>query len=243
MEFENLLIHETRDDDIPKTLENAIRCLREQTGMTDKNDMMVLILYICMLECGFVPLGEIDKHPPAITFNYQRILTLTSNLPKGWKTNDFLYKINFVLQPFPLHICNLLCTVTAGDLLVNAYVRNVEDSNCSILLDASQYIISSNTKIQVHYQNFDILSKKFKNTVGHVVKNAILHENGEVGQSFEDLPSELVLEVVCFLDLRHMLRVSALCRRLHSVLKESKIIEKTKAKALKAGKKKTHLHQ
>ncbi|KAJ8965434.1 hypothetical protein NQ314_004141 [Rhamnusium bicolor] len=64
-----------------------------------RNDILVGLVYILMLESGFVPIEQKDSCDD-YSFNYQRVLKFSkARLLKNWK-RDKLYCFSFVLAPF-----------------------------------------------------------------------------------------------------------------------------------------------
>lgn len=239
-----LLIEELSEDNIPKSLENLLSYLRKKRIILDKNDVMVLIMYLLMLEAGFVPKDQVDSvSERTIGFHYKRLMNFTRDMPKNWKITENLYKMEFVLVPFPLYACTFLCTHNAGEMVVNCYVRNISDTNFSLLIDSSQYIISSSTDIHKHrFQHLKSLSKKFKSELAYKIKIAILHEN-DVRASIEDFPTEIILEITTYLDIKSLVRFSGSCKRFYSVCFESKVIDKVVNTLMKNAKDRARLQR
>lgn len=211
---EVLLIEETVDEKYPQTFLNVLEEMKKVRDISNRNDIMVIILYVLALECGFVPTYcSLDDEEVTNDFHYKRMLRLTKSCAKNLNLNQNSYSFKMVLYPFPLHVCNFICTVTADDLLVNCFVRNIEEATFSMVLDPAQHIVSSSTTLlKMRLQELKVLSVEFKTQIMYPLKILILRGNNIQAKCLQDSPTEIILKIAGYLNAKSLGRFVRTCK-------------------------------
>lgn len=199
--MEPLLLEELRADNVPRSFEKLENILQCGDAPADKHDCVVLFSHILMLESGFVAEGcEEFYNDKKIGFNYRRILSTVATVPKNWKRNEVLYVLCYVYPPFANNICEVTFIVTGDDLIVNARFREIENSNFTVLLDPSRYVISAAKNIENKFREMSHLSQIFKTAICNPARNVVLKLNNYSGFCLEDMPYEILLHIKKYLD-------------------------------------------
>lgn len=226
--LEPVLVEDINDEYVPKTYENIRKYFEAKNVYLDRNDTLVILLYICMLEMGFVPQGlEYLCESSSVEFNYNQILKLTNDFPVNWKKNDF-WEFRFTLTPFPVHICHVSFVKVADDMLLNATVRSIEKCTACRLIDPSLYVIASLTNLHnVRFQNVKSLSVMFKSEIGYQMKTSILWEHNVRSAHILTLPDDILLQIAKnFNTLQTIGRFQRTCQRFLYVTEEEELWKK-----------------
>ncbi|KAJ8940475.1 hypothetical protein NQ318_010808 [Aromia moschata] len=178
-ESDDCIVRLTKKDGIlakyneePRSLSNLLEFFEKSNLPANKTDLLVGLVYILMLESGFVPIEQ-RYSCEECSFNYQRLLMFSRQLPKNWK-RDSLYTFSFVLPPFQVYECSLAFVLAADDLLVNCVVKGVESGHFNTILDPLFYFTSSTTQVSTHkLQNLNQLSRAVKNSVCYPAKQIL----------------------------------------------------------------------
>ncbi|KAK9877081.1 hypothetical protein WA026_016106 [Henosepilachna vigintioctopunctata] len=223
--MEPLQLEDFQKDKIPITLENLIKSFEMKEVVPSKNDFLVGCIYIFMLEYGFIPIEKKNDYNDC-GFCYKRIKELSSF--SGWnKFKENSYSLSFTLPPHHLYVCKILCVKTGDDLIVNAFVKNIEEVQYTCMLDILTYFTDS-SHADAHLsklQNLKILSNLFKNQIAFPVKNAILHANEIRHPCFEDLPIEIILYILKYFHGIDVMRVTAVSKKFHALREDVKFWE------------------
>lgn len=224
--LEPILVEDMNDECVPKTYENLRDLLENRNVYLDRNDIIVLLFYICMLEMGFVTKEFVSQcdEDDGIDFNYRRISKLAKEFPINWKRNNF-YEFSFVLLPFPLYTCNLNIIKMADDMLINSNVRNIENCTCCMLIDPSLYVVNSSVNLhKIRFQNVRNLAITFKSKICYPMKIAILTENNVRVPHIQTLPEDILLYIASKLNsLSTLSRFQQVCQLFKNVTEEEKI--------------------
>lgn len=223
--LEPILVEDINDECVPKTYENLREYFEKRNIYLDRSDVIVLLLYICMLEMGFVAKDfENICDEDSVDFNYNRILKLTQHFPENWKTND-VYEFSFTLLPFPLYTCNLTIVKISDDMLINCSIRNIENCANCILIDPSLYVVSSSMNVRkIRFQNVRTLSTLFKSKISYPMKVAILTENDIRPPHLQTLPVDVLFNIVQnFNCLSTLARFQQVCHIFKDVTDEEKL--------------------
>lgn len=224
--LEPILVEDINDECVPKTYENLRDVLGNRNVYLDRNDIIVLLLYICTLEMGFVTKEFVSlcEEDDGIDFNCKRILKLTRHFPMNWKRNDF-YEFSFTLLPFPLYTCNLNFIKTADDVLINSNIRNIENCACCMLIDPSLYVVNSSANVRKNrFQNIRSLTTTFKSKICYPMKVAILTENDVRIPHIQTLPEDILLHIASkFNSLATLSRFQQVCQLFKSVTEDERI--------------------
>lgn len=223
--MEPLLLEELSGDNVPKSFEKLINTVK--TGdVLNKNDYMVLMSHILMLESGFVGYECKEYHGDSkCSFNYKRLMEIVDKLPPNWKRNNVLYSISYVYPPMPQNVCKLTCIVNGEDLVINASAQDIEDGNYSILIDTSRYVISSTSNLANMFQDTRHLSQIFKTIISNPLRNVVLKFNNYPQYSLEDMPVEILEHIKKFLDLKSETRFRGTCKYMRTLVGPSYLMK------------------
>lgn len=204
--MEPMLLEDFKYKEEPRSLLNLLQFFERNKVTPNKNDILAGLVYILMLECGFVPVEHKDSCED-YNFNYQRVLRFSKQLPNNWKKGN-VYSYSFILPPFAIYECKVACVMMADDILVNCIVKGVEDGHFNTILDPLTYFISSNINVKsAKLQNLRYLSKLVKNEVCYSAKQAILWKNGIIINCFEELPPEIMLLIMSYLKIEDLVHL------------------------------------
>lgn len=204
--MEPMLLEDFKCKEEPRSLLNLFEYFESNKLAPNKNDILAGLVYILMVESGFVPLDHKDSCDD-YNFNYRRVLRFSKQLPNNWKKAN-VYSYSFVLPPFTLYECKVACIVVADDILVNCVVKGIEDGHFNAILDPLAYFTSSNTCIRRDkLQNLRYLSRLVKNEVFFPAKQAILRKNFIIANCLEELPPEIMLLIMSYLKIEDLVHL------------------------------------
>lgn len=222
--MEPILIEDFKYNEVPETMKNVLSYLKNLDPSSSRNDILICLVYILFLETGFVPKEDYDESNVLLhSFNYQNVKKFSMKLPIGWKHHN-MYSFSFVLPPFPQHELQVVCVVAAGDVLVNCIVNEIDNAQFTICLDPLLYFSSSRCDINSYnLQNVRHLSKNVKDILSYQAKQVILHQNGVVSECFEQLPPEIVLLIMSYLDVKSLIYLGQVNSVCNTVMKTPKL--------------------
>lgn len=223
--MEPLLLEEFQRSKIPTHINNLMNVFEVQGLKPSKSDFLVGCIYICMLEYGFIPQEKENTYSDS-DFSYKRIKELVSE--QYWKkTDENTYNLSFILAPHHLYVCKVFCIKMGDDLVVNVFVRNIEDANYTVMLDVlSYYIDGMNQNFDIKkVQNLKGMSRLIKNQIAFPVKNAILHATGQRHPCLEDLPFEIIHYIFQYIHGVDIVRLSSTCKRFYAIKQKAELWE------------------
>lgn len=199
--MEVMLLEESKEDVLPESLKNLFKFATQEKIVLDINDVAAFLVYILMLETGFVSVEYGTAHPnTSCDFNYKRLLMLTCSLPQNWK-NSNSYKMQFVLGSFIHHCCTISILVASDDIIINCTVKNLVNASYCMLLDPSLYIIKSTVAENAFiFQNLNCFSLMFKSCISSSCKISILEVNTSRFASLQGLPPEIIWNILKYCD-------------------------------------------
>lgn len=209
-----LLIDEYSASDIPQPVSMVFSTLENSTIA----DLTVVVLYLLTVECGFIMLGtEPEPGDDSCQFNVKRVRKLTC-LPPGWKDSEGIYRLSFILQPFPDEICKLVCIPISDKLITNMILTGSFSESFSMVVETTDFF-GKITKSPPQLNKLKILSKMYKDELPWRMRSCILNMKGLVNGSILGLPVEILLKIVCMLDVRSFISFMSTCSYLHSTFK------------------------
>lgn len=207
--MEPMLLEDYKHGHMPQTLKNLMDFYQENNLSPDKNDIIVGLLHILMLESGFIH-KDCEEKVDDYDFNYQRLLRLSKNLPTNWKRTNS-YQMDFILTCTPDLLCTIISIPISDDLLINCTVKDI--GSYSLLIDPLMYYISSKIKLgKCMFQNLDHLSRNFKNSIAYPAKIAIGEFSGGISACIKSLPYELLVKIMSYLTISEVLTFARTCR-------------------------------
>lgn len=207
--MEPMLLEDHRYGDVPRSVSNLLTFFERNKLTPDKNDLIVGLLHILMVESGFVHKACTDLVEDC-DFNYKRLLRHSQSLPANWKLHNS-YRTDFVLKSAPHLVSNLICTPVADDLLVNCVIKDVD--TFSVLLDPLTYFTSSTVQLgSFAFQSLDHLARTFKNRIAFPAKIAVVAATGGICGCFQDLPHDLLVRIMRYLRIQDVMSLARTCR-------------------------------
>ncbi|CAG9861960.1 unnamed protein product, partial [Phyllotreta striolata] len=215
--MEPISVDDYRHSEYPKSVRNVLEFLEQTEPLASRNDILIAIVYILMLESEFTPTKYKDDTSNA-NFNFRRHLELSKKLPDGWKKNG-TYNLSFTYGEFVENECAIVCFKSHEDLVVNCSIKGLENG-FTVYLDTLTYFQSSNVNISnVKLQNLCGLSLKVKEHLCYPVKQAILRQNGCVQQCLDFLPDELIMYITNFLKTSDFINFGMTSVRYYKIMK------------------------
>ncbi|XP_044753332.1 F-box only protein 7-like [Coccinella septempunctata] len=223
--MEPLLLEDFHRSNIPTNLIKLMKVFEEQGIKPSKSDFLVGCIYVLMLEYGFIPQEKENAYNES-EFCYKRIEEL---IPvHGWKKCDEInYNLSFILVPYQLYVCKISCIKMGDDLVINAFVRNIEDAHCTVMLDILTYYTDGvNMEADVkRMQNLRAMSALFKDQIAYPIKHAILRTVGHRHACLEDLPLEIIYYIFKYIHGTDIVRLTTTCKRFYVLRQEAKLWE------------------
>ncbi|PSN48519.1 hypothetical protein C0J52_05932 [Blattella germanica] len=216
-----VLVEETTLPDIPRHLQVLL------SSLESKNDAIVALLYVLMLETGFLPQHEMNctLYKGGHGFNVQ-ILNRITDMPLNWRNAELnIYDLTFGLGAFPKYTCKLLVVPSGEILLVNLVITNLDKERkaYSMTIQPSKYITNLSGHIAYSLNNMKDLSVKFKDTISNPAKCAILNREGMLNPSILGVPDEMKIRIFKNLAISDMNNVSLVCRKLFALSKDQSL--------------------
>lgn len=209
-----LLIDEYSASDIPQPVSTIFSTLENSTIA----DLTVVVLYLLTVECGFVVLGTKPEPEDNICqFNVKRVRT-PSCLPPGWKDAEGIYRLSFILQPFPNEICKLVCIPISNKLITNMILTGSLLESYSMIIETTDFF-GKITNSPPQLKKLKTLSKTYKDELPWRVRSSILNMKGVVNGSILGLPIEILSKIVYMLDDRSFIRFISTCNYLYNTFK------------------------
>ncbi|XP_050511590.1 uncharacterized protein LOC126887801 [Diabrotica virgifera virgifera] len=187
-----ILVEDFEVEALPQSVKNIITSLEQCVTEPSRNDILVGVIYILMLEYGFVP-NHCKDSSPNQGFNLKQLLEYSKELPQNWKEHG-IYTLWFYLKGYEQNQCNIVCCPSLDDLIVNCYITKIENSVFTMLVDSLSYFSSSNVNARrLNFQNLKGLSFKIKSTICYPVYQTILRSHLRFDKCMEAMPFELIL--------------------------------------------------
>lgn len=190
-----ILIEDYKYEESPESLQHLMTFFESSHKSQSKVDILVGIIFLLMVECGFVP-SNYTSCEPSFDFHYKRMMQLSKNLPVEGPRGSDHYCFKMVLPNLEQFEVKLVIVCVSDDLIVNCFVKGMR-GHFNVLLDPLTYFTSSNVNLkEVKFQHLDHLSRLIKNNVAFPAKSYILKQNGIALPCLEDLPPEVVFIIM-----------------------------------------------
>lgn len=201
--WEPLLCSEAEAGQAPLSLE----LLFHSAQVGGATDALVAAAHLLMEETGFSPQG---CELPA------------GHMPAGWRCGGGVYKLQYRHRLCGDSVVTLVGVRLGSTLIVSGLleVNQSADSVCKLCLDPSSYVTEAwpADGAAAAFKDLKKLSRVFKDQVAYPLITAARHAMAlpEVF-GLAALPPELLLRVLRLLDVRSVVRLSAVCRHLSVV--------------------------
>ncbi|KAG5888115.1 hypothetical protein JTB14_023409 [Gonioctena quinquepunctata] len=204
--------------DKPQSLKNMLTHLENTEANVTRLDILVGLIYILMLENGFVPKESNEDSGYENKFDITRMLEHSKILPSGWKKQG-VYVLPFKLPTFDTNECRIACYSLGDDFVINCVVKGIENGHfCTCLDPLTYYSSASNSKI-FNLQNIRRLSAEVKNAICFPAKQSILLYYNIKVCCLEALPTEMIILITEYLDTIDLIHFGMTCRKFHAVSK------------------------
>ncbi|GJQ71541.1 hypothetical protein Trydic_g11249 [Trypoxylus dichotomus] len=211
--MEPTLIEEMKGERVPRSFEKLRITLVNKGTILERNEYFFLLIHVLMLECGFITLDCRDHYNDQdFGFHFARIVKCVDKLPPNWKRSKTVFSVTYALPPFLQYLCRVTCAECAEDIVVNSSVDGIGGINYSLLVDPSRYIISSASNIVNKFQDIWHLSRIFKATIGSPARNVIMRQNDVPAFCLEDLPIEILWNIMRLFDPKTLAQFERTCR-------------------------------
>lgn len=186
-----------RDVEPPATLANLFEHFK-RIGVTPTHfDVIGGLVYILMLETGFVPADYSLHENETYSFNYSRLVALSRSFPYGKNRSTFTF--HFYTPPFTNCDTKVVCLQTGDDIIVNGFVN---EECFTVIIDPLLYFICKDiTDLTVSkLQNLQHLSRNVKDGISFKARCVILSVNRVPFNCLTDLPAEIVRKINSYLN-------------------------------------------
>lgn len=172
-------------------------------------EIVVLVLYILVVETGFIPFpSEPVQGDESCRYNARRLRCLSAS-PSRWKNKDGVYTIYFILSPFPEVMCKLVCIPVGTCFVANMY-SSCTDKSFAKTINPAEYVALYPT--QVTFKRLKSLSRDFKDQVVIPIRTVILNQVHQTTVGLFALPVEVLLRIIHYLQVDDFLRWSSTCK-------------------------------
>lgn len=172
-------------------------------------EILVVLLYILIVESGFVPFPS-DPVPGdgSYSYNAQRLKQLSAR-PRSWRDVDGVFRIYFTLASFVDEKCKLVCVPVGSCFVANMYSR-CSDRTFALVINPSDYVALYPN--QVIFKRLKSLSYNFKNQVVIPARTVILNEIHQTSVGLFALPVEVLLKIIKYLQVDDFLKWTSTCK-------------------------------
>lgn len=221
------LIEDSTSHEVPQNLEVLLSSLVESLPSADRNEIMCVLLYVLMIETGFIPQNVMicDFSNADHNFNIQTLNKLCC-MPNNWKNYNLnIYELLFHLGKFTSYPCKLVIIPVDDMLIVNLLISNfIENKDkYSITIQPSKYVKNLSDAVANSFKNLKELSLEFKNKMTQPARAAILTQEGILNSSLLGIPDELKIRILKKLDKSDLINVCLVCQDLYRVCQDQSL--------------------
>uniref|UniRef100_A0A1B6K423 F-box domain-containing protein n=1 Tax=Homalodisca liturata TaxID=320908 RepID=A0A1B6K423_9HEMI len=190
-------------------MSTAMKNLTSSLENPTLEEIVVVVLYILIVESGFVPFPcEPVAGDENCRYNAHRLRVLTAS-PKSWLDGDGVYRIYFTLAPFPEEKCKLVCLPVGSCLVANMY-STCSNKSFAMMINPAEYVALYPT--QIIFKRLKNLSLKFKDQVVIPIRTVILNEVHQTTVGLFALPVEVLLKIISYLQVDDFLKFTSTCK-------------------------------
>ncbi|GLH11527.1 Uncharacterized protein GBIM_16283 [Gryllus bimaculatus] len=225
-----MLVEESTSNQLPVALEELILSLKQNSTCAvrdlNKHDLIVCVLCALMKECDLQPLLIPQASDTKKTSNETDVLPVRS-LPNIWKNNStHHYNISFVLGHFLKNRFRFIGIPSKDSLIVNVIICGLPQQCYSMSIVCDDYVRikdKSWDSVASVFFNLRDLSVKFKNSIAHPVRSAVLNEEGILNASLLGIPYEIQLKILGYLNIKELAQIAQTCQYFSYLSKDQRI--------------------
>uniref|UniRef100_A0A1B6KWZ0 F-box domain-containing protein n=1 Tax=Graphocephala atropunctata TaxID=36148 RepID=A0A1B6KWZ0_9HEMI len=190
-------------------MSTAMRNLTSSLENPTLEEIVVVVLYILIVESGFVPFpSEPVGGDYNCGYNANRLRLLTAS-PKSWLDGNGVYRLYFTLVPFSESKCKLVCVPVGSCLVANMY-STCSDKTFAMVINPADYVALYPP--QIIFKRLKSLSLNFKDKVVIPIRTVILNEMHQTSVGLLALPVEVLLKIVSYLRVDDFLKLTSTCK-------------------------------
>ncbi|KAK2834615.1 hypothetical protein Q7C36_015316 [Tachysurus vachellii] len=206
---EPMLCCEAEEGKVPHSLETLY-----QTGQCNSaSDCLLLAAHVLLLETGFLPQGCDVR---------------AREMPSGWRAIGGLYRLQYSHPLCENSLVQVVAVLMGQTLVINATLKTTgaEEISWKLALKPDAYVTKewAGGNAGLVYKELQKLSRVFKDQLAYPLIATAREALGLPALfGLPVLPPELLLRIMRLLDVHSILRLSAVCRRLHSATQDASL--------------------
>ncbi|KAG7324239.1 hypothetical protein KOW79_012255 [Hemibagrus wyckioides] len=201
-----MLCSEAEEGEVPHSLEMLYQTINSTS------DCLLLAAHVLLLETGFLPQGCDVRD---------------REMPSGWRAAGGLYRLQYSHPLCENSLVEVVAVPMGQTLVINATLKTgaVEFSQkLALKLDAYVTEEWAGGNAGVAYRDLKKLSRVFKDQLAYPLIAKAREALGLPALfGLAVLPPELLLRIMRLLDVPSILKLSKVCRRLHSVTQDASL--------------------
>uniref|UniRef100_A0A3Q0RMC8 F-box protein 7 n=1 Tax=Amphilophus citrinellus TaxID=61819 RepID=A0A3Q0RMC8_AMPCI len=207
--WEPMLCSEAEDGQAPHSLE----VLYHTAQATNPNDAIMVAGHLLMLETGFIPQGSELK---------------PGEMPAGWRCAGGVYRLQYTHPLCESSLASVVAVCMGPMLVINTTLKVTEtvDTVRKLCLNASSYVTNEwpGGSAAAAFKELSKLSRLFKDQLAYpLIATAREAMALPVAFGLPALPPELLLRVLRLLDVRSVVRLSAVSRHFNAATADSSL--------------------
>lgn len=207
--WEPMLCSEAEDGQAPHSLE----VLYHTAQATNPNDAITVAGHLLMLETGFIPQGSELK---------------PGEMPAGWRCAGGVYRLQYTHPLCESSLASVVAVCMGPMLVINTTLKVTEnvDTVRKLCLNASSYVTNEwpGGSAAAAFKELSKLSRLFKDQLAYpLIATAREAMALPVAFGLPALPPELLLRVLRLLDVRSVVRLSAVSRHFNAATADSSL--------------------
>ncbi|XP_061815691.1 F-box only protein 7 isoform X1 [Nerophis lumbriciformis] len=202
LSWEPMLCGEAGEGQAPRSLE----LLYHNACVTTPNDAIMVAAHLLMLETGFTPQGSEVK---------------SAQMPSGWRSEGGAYRLQYTHPLCERGVVTVVAVRMSPVLVIEAILQVADSASMAakVCVDPSSYVTEawSGASAAAAFTALSRLSRVFKDQLVYPLIAATREALSlPVAFGLAALPPELLLLVLRLLDVRSLVRLSAVCKYLHA---------------------------
>ncbi|KAK2834620.1 hypothetical protein Q7C36_015321 [Tachysurus vachellii] len=206
---EPMLCCEAEEGKVPHSLET----LYQTAQCNSASDCLLLAAHVLLLETGFLPQGCDVR---------------AGEMPSGWRAIGGLYRLQYSHPLCENSLVQVVAVLMGQTLVINATLKTTgaEEISQKLALKPDAYVTQewAGGNAGLAYRELQKLSRVFKDHLAYPLITTAREVLGLPALfGLPVLPPELLLRIMRLLDVPSILKLSEVCRRLHSVSQDASL--------------------